>query len=86
MQRLSGLDWLCLILTIIGGINWGLIGFFNYDLVDAVFAGTLARIIYAVVGLSALYLAFLSPRLAKKLGPGEKPGVPSSQEKMTAAR
>ena len=48
---------LILILLIIGGINWGLIGFFNYNLVSAVFGGGLviiSRIIYAVVGLSAL--------------------------------
>ena len=49
---------LILILMIIGGINWGLIGFFNYNLVSGIFGAQLAvvsRIIYAVVGLSALY-------------------------------
>lgn len=49
---------LILILMIIGGINWGLIGFFNYNLVSGIFGVQLAvvsRIIYAVVGLSALY-------------------------------
>lgn len=49
---------LILILMIIGGINWGLIGFFNYNLVSSIFGVQLAvvsRIIYAVVGLSALY-------------------------------
>ena len=49
---------LILILLIIGGINWGLVGFFNYNLVSAIFGGNLviiSRIIYAVVGLSALY-------------------------------
>lgn len=49
---------LILILLIIGGINWGLVGFFNYNLVSSVFSGGLviiSRIIYAVVGLSALY-------------------------------
>ena len=52
-----------LILLIIGGINWGLVGFFNYNLVSAIFGGNLviiSRIIYAVVGLSALYdISFL---------------------------
>lgn len=52
-----------LILLIIGGINWGLVGFFNYNLVSAVFGGSLfiiSRIIYAVVGLAALYaISFL---------------------------
>lgn len=82
MQKLSGLDWFCLVLTTIGGINWGLIGFFNYDLVDAVFAGTLARIIYGIVGLSALYLVFLMPKLAKKAKAGERiGGAPYTQER-----
>ncbi len=49
---------LILILMIIGGINWGLVGFFNFNLVSSIFGANLAiisRIIYAVVGLSALY-------------------------------
>ena len=49
---------LILILMIIGGINWGLIGFFNFNLVSWIFGGNLAvvsRIIYAVVGLASLY-------------------------------
>ena len=54
---------LILIFLIIGGINWGLVGFFNYNLVSAIFGGNLviiSRIIYAVVGLSALYaISFL---------------------------
>ena len=49
---------LILILMIIGGINWGLIGFFNYNLVSGIFGAQLAvvsRVIYAIVGLAALY-------------------------------
>ena len=49
---------LILLLVIIGGINWGLVGFLNFNLVSTIFSGSLtfiARIIYAVVGLSALY-------------------------------
>lgn len=49
---------IALILIIIGAINWGLIGFFNYDLVAAIFGGqqsAIARIIYALVGISGLY-------------------------------
>ncbi|NLF80440.1 MAG: DUF378 domain-containing protein [Clostridia bacterium] len=47
-----------LALIIIGAINWGLIGFFRYDLVAALFGGQLAavsRIIFAVVGLAGLW-------------------------------
>lgn len=49
---------LILLLVIIGGINWGLIGFLNFNLVSAIFNGSLeiiARIIYAAVGVAALY-------------------------------
>lgn len=54
---------LVLILVIIGAINWGLIGFFQYDLVAAIFGGQVAiisRIIYAIVGLAGIYaISFL---------------------------
>jgi uncharacterized membrane protein YuzA (DUF378 family) len=51
------------ILTIVGGLNWGLVGLFKFDLVAAVFGmqfgevNLASRIIYTLVGLSALYLA-----------------------------
>ncbi len=48
------LNLLTLCLTIIGGLNWGLVGLFNLDLVAAIF-GNFARLIYILVGLSALY-------------------------------
>lgn len=54
---------LVLILMIIGGINWGLIGFFNFNLVTSIFGDGLlviSRIIFAIVGLAALYgISFL---------------------------
>ena len=49
---------LVLILVIIGAINWGLIGFFRYDLVSTIFGGEyeiVSRIIYALVGLAGIY-------------------------------
>ena len=50
----------CIVLTIviIGAINWGLIGFFNFNLVAMIFGDTtwISRIIYALVGLGGLYL------------------------------
>ncbi len=49
---------LVLVLVIIGAINWGLIGFFRYDLVSSIFGGTydiVSRIIFAVVGLAGIY-------------------------------
>jgi uncharacterized membrane protein YuzA (DUF378 family) len=50
-----------LVLIVIGGINWGLVGVFDYNLVDSLFGegSALARVIYALVGLSALYVLAL---------------------------
>ncbi|MDD4531521.1 MAG: DUF378 domain-containing protein [Candidatus Pacebacteria bacterium] len=59
MQKLNALGLVALILVIIGGLNWGLVGFFSFDLVAALFGATmLTKIVYDLVGLSALYLAF----------------------------
>jgi uncharacterized membrane protein YuzA (DUF378 family) len=51
------LDYIALILVVIGAVNWGLIGFFNFDLVKAIFGNMtlISRIIYALVGISGLY-------------------------------
>ncbi|MFH8134482.1 DUF378 domain-containing protein [Pantoea osteomyelitidis] len=52
------LDVVALVLLIVGGLNWLLVGLFQFDLVAAIFGGQaaiLSRIIYIVVGLCALY-------------------------------
>ena len=55
---MKALNYIALTLVIIGAINWGLIGFFRFNLVSLIFGDmtVLARIIYALVGLSGLYL------------------------------
>ncbi len=57
-------------LAIVGALNWGLVGFFDWDLVRAILGGDtstdasgLARVVYAIVGLCGLGLLFLAPRL-----------------------
>jgi len=47
---------IALVLLIVGGLNWGLVGLFNFDLVAAIFGAgsTLARIVYVLVGVSAI--------------------------------
>ena len=52
---------IALAFTVIGGINWGLVGIFNFNLVDYLFqtGSVLSRIIYTVVGLCALFNIFL---------------------------
>lgn len=50
-------DTIALILVIIGAINWGLVGIFNFNLVDAIFGvmSAISRIIYILVGISGLW-------------------------------
>ncbi len=61
------LDAVALLLIIIGGLNWGLVGAFEYNLVDSIFGegSALSRIVYVAVGLAALYsITLLVARLA----------------------
>lgn len=68
MNKLNVLDWVAFILVVVGGLNWGLVGLFNFDLVATIFGDTslISRIVYILVGLGAIYLAVVSPKLAKK--------------------
>lgn len=55
---MKSLNLVTLVLVIIGGLNWGLFGVANIDLVATIFGGpnaTLAKIVYILVGLSAIY-------------------------------
>jgi uncharacterized protein len=56
-MHVKTLNIVTLILTIVGGVNWGLVGFADFDLVAALFGdgSMLARAVYGLVGLSALY-------------------------------
>ena len=57
-MRNKALDYTALTIAIIGAVNWGLIGFFDFNLVASLFGGMswLSRIIYGLVGLCGLYL------------------------------
>lgn len=61
MNNLNVIDWIFLILLVIGGLNWGLIAFFKFDLVSSIFGdiSTMARIVYGLVGISAVYSIFI---------------------------
>jgi len=52
---------IAIILVVIGGLNWGLVGLFNFDLVAAIFGSmtVISRIVYTLVGLSAVYLVVI---------------------------
>ncbi len=62
------LDYTMLILVIVGAINWGLIGFFGFDLIRILFGDMtmLSRIIYAVVGICGLYALSYFGRIANE--------------------
>ncbi|MFA6423566.1 MAG: DUF378 domain-containing protein [Patescibacteria group bacterium] len=68
MKKLGAFDWFATLLVIIGGLNWGLVGFFKWNLVDAIFGAdsTGSRVVYAVVGLAALYVLAIMSNLGKK--------------------
>jgi len=68
LAKLTLLDWVAIALVIIGGLNWGLVGAAGIDLVDLILGSIpiLARIVYIVVGLAAIYLAIISPKLSKE--------------------
>ena len=57
-MRNKALDYTALTIAIIGAVNWGLVGFFDFNLVAFLFGSMswLSRIIYALVGLCGLYL------------------------------
>jgi len=57
----NALDWIALALVIIGGLNWGLVGLMNLDLVHAILGSipVLAQVVYILVGLSALYVLYM---------------------------
>lgn len=67
-MRMKPLEAFFLTLVIIGAINWGLIGFFQFDLIAAIFGGMgsiISRIIYALVGIAGLYCLTLYNNVAE---------------------
>ena len=68
MKSLNAVDWVALVLVLVGGLNWGLIAVADLNLVALLFGdGTvLSRIVYGLVGLATIYVAVLLPKLAKK--------------------
>ena len=60
MAEKNTLDWAALILVVIGGLNWGLVGIFNFDLVEALLGSipSVQRVVYVLVGISAAYTIY----------------------------
>lgn len=66
-NRLSAVDWIALVLVLVGALNWGLVGLFEFDLVGTLFGdmSTFSRIIFSLVGVAAVYVAVISLKLKK---------------------
>ncbi len=62
MVEKTAIDWIALVLVIVGGLNWGLVGLFGFDLVASIFGemSTISRAVYSLVGLAALYTIYFA--------------------------
>lgn len=68
---MKSLHWTVLLLVIVGAVNWGLVGLFQFDLVAALFGGQsapLSRLVYTLVGVSGVVVAATSAALASPRG------------------
>jgi len=85
----SVLGSIALALVIVGAINWGLVGLFNFNLVSVIFGETslVTRVVYILVGLAGLYALSLYPRVSKApqvthdVNQGYAPGHPDFVER-----
>lgn len=69
MQRhMNWIDVTALALVVIGALNWGLVGFFDYDLVASIFgtASTAARVIYGLVGIAGVYTVWTTVKAGQE--------------------
>lgn len=66
------MDWVAMVLVIVGGLNWGLVGLFDYNLVEAILGAfpTVERIVYVLVGLGAAYMIWFSAKIEPIEGRG----------------
>jgi uncharacterized membrane protein YuzA (DUF378 family) len=67
-QRMKAAEWIPMVLLLAGGLNWGLIGLFHFDLVAYLFGdmSPVTRVVYVAVGLSALYSLYMASRLSRR--------------------
>lgn len=61
MKGMSVVDVVVMLLVVVGGLNWGLVGAFNINLVELAFGGAgsvFTRVVYVLVGLAAVYMLY----------------------------
>jgi len=68
MKKMNWINWLACLFVIVGALNWGLIGFFGFNLVGFIFddISVISRVIYCLVGLSGLWMILGTSRCCKK--------------------
>lgn len=66
-STMNVVDWIAMALLIVGGINWGLVGLFDFDLVAAIFGemSAVSRLVYILVGASALWCLYTATKLGR---------------------
>ena len=58
-MKMNTWDWIAWVLVVVGALNWGLVGLFNYNLVSAIFGlGMITQWVYILVGVGGLYLVW----------------------------
>lgn len=57
-KDLNAVDWIAFVLVIVGGLNWGLVGVLDFDLVSAIFGdmSIISRVVYTLVAIGAIYI------------------------------
>ena len=68
VRRFNAIDWISMILLIVGGLNWGLVGLADFDLVATLFGegSALSRLVYILVGLAALYSIYTTMKMGRR--------------------
>lgn len=64
MTEKNALDWIAMVLVIVGGLNWGLVGLFSFDLVKFLFSWMplLQNVVYTLVGVAAAYMIYYAAK------------------------
>jgi uncharacterized membrane protein YuzA (DUF378 family) len=67
-MKMNEMDWAAWILVVVGALNWGLVGAFNFDLVQTILGTSpaLVKLVYILVGLSGVYTLYKMMTMKKK--------------------
>ncbi len=67
MGKLNLIDWIAIVLVLIGALNWGLVGIFNFNIVSTILKdrSILCVVMYGLIGVSSIYVALILNKLTK---------------------